>query len=90
MAGCEVMTGDDLAASMCNIDSVQGGLPAQIPPAYKVPPPRPGAAQMRAGVQKRPVRARASPQKKVVKRNASRPKVNTGVKMRMSPPSRRR
>lgn len=99
MAGCEVMTGDDLAASMCNIDSVQGGLPAQVPPAYKAPPARPGAAQMRAGVQrrpgaKRPVRARASPQKKIIKkknvRGGSRPKVNPGVRMRMSPPSRRR
>lgn len=34
MAGCQVMTGDDMAASMCNVSSVQGGLPVKIPPAY--------------------------------------------------------
>lgn len=33
-AGCEVMTGDDMAASMCNIESVQGGGGAPIPPNY--------------------------------------------------------
>lgn len=34
MAGCQVMSGDDMAASMCNVDSVQGGLPVKTPPAY--------------------------------------------------------
>jgi len=37
MAGCQVMTGDDMAASVCNVASVQGGLPVKIPPAYGAP-----------------------------------------------------
>lgn len=33
--GCEVMTGDDMAASMCNLSSVMTGATAPIPPQYR-------------------------------------------------------
>ena len=86
MAGCEVMTGDDLAASMCNIESVQGGLAPQIPPAYTPPP---GAGQARANVQRRRPTADIQRARQPVKRNKKGTRINPGVKMRMSPPRRR-
>lgn len=74
MAGCQVMTGDDMSASMCNISSVQGGLPVKIPPAYTQAPVRKSA--VRADVRRAAVRDT---------RMGRERRVNPAVKMRMSP-----
>jgi hypothetical protein len=71
MAGCQAMTGDDMAASMCNIDSVMGGIQAPSQPTYTAPPvSAAGRRPMRGNVTQRP---------------AMRGNVNKGVRMRSSP-----
>jgi hypothetical protein len=58
MAGCQVMMGDDASASMCNIDSVMGGMDAPSQPTYSAPP---SSAAARANVNRR----QAQPQVRV-------------------------
>lgn len=53
--GCEIMSGDDVSASMCNLTSVTGGGASPIPPNYTgEQPSRAGAVRMTTPQRRRP------------------------------------
>lgn len=79
MAGCQVMGGDDLSSSMCDVDSVMGGIQSPSQPTYSAPP---SAAGVRGNVQKRQGQR---PMRGNVQKQGQRPmrgKISPGVRMR--------
>jgi len=62
--GCEVMTGDDLATSMCNLDGVMTGATAPIPPQYSGQQTSRAGMQMNRGASAYAQGARISPQRR--------------------------